>query len=64
MELISEEVVRGTAKICGPHSGAAQALQHAEAKRAEGCEVHFFNTRGGIIVSAVPPAAPEGSATP
>ena len=63
MEIISEEVVRGTAKICGPHSGAAKALQHAEVKRAEGCKVQFFNTRGGIMVFAAPSTAPSGDAT-
>lgn len=52
MEPITEEVVRGTANICGPHSGAAQALREAEAKRAAGCEVQFFKTRAGIIVAS------------
>lgn len=52
MEPITEEAVRGTAEICGPHSGAAQAIRDAEAKRAAGLEVAFFKTRGGIIVSA------------
>jgi len=62
MEPISEEAVRGTAHICGSHSGAAQAVRHADAKRAEGCTVQFFSTRGGIIVSALPPAAPADDA--
>jgi hypothetical protein len=55
MERISEEAVRGTANICGSHSGAAKALLEAEAKRAEGKEVQFFTTRGGIIVASRDP---------
>jgi hypothetical protein len=50
MERISEEAVKGTAEICGPHSAAAQALADAEKRRAVGQEVAFFRARGSIVV--------------
>lgn len=52
MEPISDEVVRGTADICGPHSAAAKALQDAQAKRAAGLDVQFFRVKGVIVVAS------------
>lgn len=51
MEQISEEVVKGTAEICGPHSAAANALAEASRRRERGEEVRFFKDRGVIIVA-------------
>ena len=59
MEPISEEVVKTTADICGPHSAAAQALANAEQRRASGEEVAFFRERGSIIVIGVQRATKE-----
>ena len=59
MEPISEEVVKGTADICGPHSAAARAIKDAEERRAAGEEVAFFRERGSIIVIGVQRATKE-----
>ena len=63
MESITEEAVRGTARICGEHSGAAQAIREAEAKRAAGLEVQFFKTRAGIIVASRETTPTTGAAS-
>lgn len=47
---ISEEVVRGVAQICGPHSAAAKALENAAARRAAGETVRFFKTGYGSLI--------------
>jgi hypothetical protein len=56
MELIDEKIVRTTARICGPHSAAAQAINDAERKLAAGQEVAFFKTGSTIIVASRDPA--------
>lgn len=53
MKPLSEEAVRGTAEICGPHSAAAQALADAAQRRQAGEEVGFFLTRGSIVVASI-----------
>ncbi len=47
LPLISEEVVKTTADILGPHCAAAQALKDAERRRAAGETVEFFGSRDG-----------------
>lgn len=59
MQEIAEEVVRGTATICGPHSGAARAIVDAEKRRAAGERVTFFRERGAIYVVGSPIGAKE-----
>ena len=58
---ISEEVVRGTAEICGPHSAAARAVKDAETRRAAGEAVRFFQTRNCIIVEGTPAGGSAGA---
>lgn len=50
LEPISEEVVKTTAEILGPHSATAQALKDAERRRAAGETVEFFKAGHSIFV--------------
>lgn len=47
---VSEAVVRTTAEICGPHSGAAKALANAQKRRARGEQVTFYKVWNAIVV--------------
>jgi len=54
LPLISEEVVKTTADILGPHCAAAQALKDAERRRAAGETVEFFKADHSIVVRGTP----------
>lgn len=64
MEPISEQIVRTTADICGPHSATAQAVRDFEMKRAAGIDVQFFKVRGAIVVASRASDFPADRALP
>lgn len=54
MSTIDEEVVRRTAKILGPFSAAARALEEAQKKRSEGMCVEYLLAGNAIVVASRP----------
>lgn len=56
LPLISEEVVKTTADVLGPHCAAAQALKDAERRRAAGEAVKFSRPTTVLLCVARRPA--------
>lgn len=54
---VTEEVLRTTAAIVGPHSAAASALKDADRRRQAGEVVEFFQVGHTIFVHGAPKAA-------
>lgn len=58
LEHMPDDQAEFVARICGPHSGHAKALEQCRARRAEGEDVHLWKAGSVILVG---PAIPTGS---
>lgn len=58
LEYVPDDLAEGVARICGPHSGHAKALEQCHARRAEGEDVHLWKSGNMILVGPEPSTAP------
>jgi hypothetical protein len=50
MVVVSEEAIQATARIVGPHSAAAKALEDAARRRSAGEKVEFLKSGASLFV--------------
>lgn len=57
MHKLKEDAVRAVASVMGPASASAAALKDAEARRARGEVVEFYQHRSSVLVFGTPVVA-------
>lgn len=61
MHKLKEEAVRSVAQVMGESSASAAALKNAEARRARGEVVEFYQHGSAVLVFGTPEGAADNS---